>query len=155
MLASESTGNIISPDGSLVVIFFLFLIFVFLLNRILFKPVGRILDQREKLTHGAKAEAREAADELRRKLGEFEERIRLARAESYRYLEQQRAAAVARRNQDIEEARHQAASTIEDGKREIARQAEQARSALESEAASIAGSIAQTILGRAVGGGGD
>ena len=154
VLAAEGTGNIINPDGSLVVIFLLFIIFVFLLNRILFKPVGRILDERERLTEGARVEARAAAGQLRGKLAEYEERIRLARAESYRYLEQQRAAAIARRNEHVEEARRKAAATIEEGKSEIARQTSQARRALESEAVEIAGRIAQTILGRSVGGAG-
>ena len=155
VLASEGTGNIINPDGSLVVILLLFLIFVFLLNRILFQPVARVLDEREKLTGGAREEARAAAGELKGKLAEFEDRIRLARAESYRYLEQRRAAALARRNQHIEEARFMAASTIEKGKREIASQAEHARASLGSEALQIAGRIAHTVLGRAVSGGGD
>ena len=154
VLAEEGTGNIINPDGSLVVIFLLFLIFVFLLNRILFKPVGRILDERERLTEGARVEARAAAGQLRGKLAEYEEQIRLARAESYRYLEQRRAAALARRNQHIEEDRRKAASTIEEGKSEIARQAGHARRTLESEDSDIAGRIAGSILGRTVGGAG-
>ena len=154
VLAAEGSGNIINPDGSLVVIFLLFLIFVFILNRILFKPVSRVLDQREQLTEGARAEARAAAGRLKTKLADYEESIRQARAESYRFLEQRRAAAVARRSQHIEETRSNAHSEIEAAKTAIARQAALARAALEPDAAQIAGSITRTVLGHAAGGGG-
>ena len=155
VLAAEGTGNIINPDGSLVVILFLFLFFVFFLNRIFFKPIGRILDERERLTEGARVEARAAVGQFKRKLADYEEQIRLARGESYRFLEQHRAEALARRGQRVEEARQAAASSIEQAKGDIARQTEQARASLAAEASQIAGSIAQTVLGRAVSGGGD
>ena len=54
---AEGGGDIISPDGSLVFVLVLFLVFVFLLNRILFRPVGRVLDERQTLIEGSANEA--------------------------------------------------------------------------------------------------
>lgn len=152
---AEGSGQIINPDGSLVLIAILFLIFVFLLNRVLFKPIGRVLDEREVLTDGAKAEARAAARQYQNRLNQYESGIRQARAESYRYLEQQRATALQERGRMIDEAKARAGDELVRAKAEVNRQAAGARSALESEARQIAGRISQNVLGRTVGGTGD
>jgi F-type H+-transporting ATPase subunit b len=152
---AEEGGNIISPDGSLVLILILFLIFVFVMNRLLFRPIGRVLDQRQTLIEGSANEARASRRRYDAKLAEYEATIRQARADAYRRLEQERAAALEARRKVIEEAKQQAHELIAHARQEIARQAAQARAALESEARQIAERISRTILGRTVGGGAD
>ena len=152
---SEGGGNIIQPDGSLIFVLVLFLIFVFVLNRILFKPIGRVLDERETLTEGAKTEARAATRRYQAQLADYEARIRQARGESYRLLEQHHAAALEERRQLIEQVKAEANEKIEQAKTEIAGQAENARASLEVDARQIAAQISRTVLGRTVGGGAD
>lgn len=149
------SGNIISPDGSLVLIVILFIIFVFLLNRVLFKPVGRILDERENLTDGARAEARAAARQHQNRLDDYESRITQARAQSFRFLEQRRASAIQERIRIIDEAKHRAAEELASAKEEIARQAAEAKAMLEGEARFLSQQISRSLLGRTVGGSGD
>ena len=156
MLAfAEGGGNIISPNGSLVFVLILFLIFVFVLNRILFRPISRVLDERQTLTEGSANEARAARRRYEARLAEYEATIRQARAESYRRSEQDRAVALDERRHLIEEAKLQAHDQIASAKTEIERQVAQARTALESEARQIAERISRTVLGRTVGGGAD
>jgi F-type H+-transporting ATPase subunit b len=152
---AEGGGDIISPDGSLVFVLFLFLILVFILNRILFRPVGRVLDERQTLTEGATNEARAARRTYDARLAEYEANIRQARAESYKRSEQERAAAVEERRHLIDEAKLHAHEQIEQAKREIEQQVVHARAALESESRQIAERISRTVLGRTVGGGAD
>jgi F-type H+-transporting ATPase subunit b len=152
---AEGGGNIISPDGSLVFVLVLFLIFVFVLNRILFRPIGRVLDERQTLTEGSANEARAARQRYEVRLAEYEATIRQARAESYRRSEQGRAAALETRRRLIEEAKLQGHEEIGRAKLEIERQVAGARAALESEARQIAERISRTVLGRTVGGGAD
>ena len=152
---AEGGGDIISPDGSLVFVLFLFLILVFILNRILFRPVGRVLDERQTLTEGATNEARAARRTYDARLAEYEANIRQARAESYKRSEQERAAAVEERRHLIDEAKLHAHEQIEHAKREIEQQVVHARAALESESRQIAERISRTVLGRTVGGGAD
>jgi F-type H+-transporting ATPase subunit b len=154
-LAFAEGGAQIYPDGSLVFILVLFLIFVFVLNRILFKPIGNVLDERESLTDGARAEARAAVNQYGSRLSEYENSIRQARAEGYRRLEQERAALIAERSKVIEDARREAHARIEQGKAEIASETSAARAALESESHQIAERISRTVLGRTIGGGAD
>jgi len=156
MLAlAEGGGNIISPDGSLIFVLILFLIFVFVLNRILFRPISRVLDERQTLTEGSTNEARAARRRYEAKLAEYEATIREARAEGYRRSEQERAAALEERRRLIEEAKLRAHDQIDSAKTEIERQVAEARAALESEARQIAERISRTVLGRTVGGGAD
>ena len=152
---AEGGGNIISPDGSLVFVLVLFLILVFVLNRILFRPIGRVLDERQTLTEGAANEARAARRTYETRLAEYEATIRQARAESYKRSEQERAAAVEERRHLIDDAKQHTHEQIERAKREIEQQVVQARVALESESRQIAERISRTVLGRTVGGGAD
>ncbi|HXG92959.1 MAG TPA: ATP synthase F0 subunit B [Blastocatellia bacterium] len=152
---AEGSDNIISPDLSLVVVFVLFIIFVFLMNELLFKPVGHVLDERHTKTEGAVNEARAASRRYQAKLADYEATIRSARVESYRRLEQDRATALERRRQLIEEAKQRSNLEIERAKAEIGQQTSQARAALERESRQIAEQISRTLLGRTVGGGAD
>ena len=152
---AEGGSNIIQPDGSLVFVLILFLLFVFVMNRLLFRPVSRVLDERQTLTVGATNDARAAARRYESKLEEYEATIRQARVVSYKKLEQDRAVALDERRQVIEAAKQQTAAEIAGAKAEIERQAAAARAALEVESRQIAEKISRTILGRTVGGGAD
>ena len=152
---AEGGGNIISPDGSLVLVLILFIFFVFLLNRLLFRPIGRVLDQRQNLTEGSANEARAARRMYETRLAEYEATIRQARAESYKQSEQERAVALEERRRVLDEAKQNAHEQIDRAKQEIEKQVTQARSALESESRQIAENISRTVLGRTVGGGAD
>jgi F-type H+-transporting ATPase subunit b len=152
---AEGGGNIISPDGSLVFVLFLFIILVFVLNRLLFRPIGRVLDERQTLTEGAANQARAARRTYEARLAEYEATIRQTRAECYKRSEQERAAAVEERRRLIDEAKLQAHEQIDRAKQEIEQQVSLARAALESESRQIAERISRTVLGRTVGGGAD
>jgi F-type H+-transporting ATPase subunit b len=154
-LAFAEGGAEIYPNGSLVVIFIFFLIFIFLMNRLLFKPIGRVLDEREALTDGAKAEARAATHDYNSRLSNYEAAIRQARSESYRRLEEERAARLEERRRRVEETKTAAKADIDQAKSEIASEAENAQRTLQTESRQIAEQISRTILGRTVGGGAD
>src|SRR2546423_12843024 len=124
---AEGGGNIISPDGSLVFILILFLIFVFVMNRLLFRPISRVLDERQTLIEGSANEARASRRRYDAKLAEYEANIRQARAEGYRRVEQERAAALEQRRTVIEDAKQQAHGLIASARQEIEKQTAQAR----------------------------
>ena len=149
----EGGDNIIQPNLTLVVVIILFIIFVIVLNQLLFKPIGKVLDERETLTEGAAAEARAASRQYQSRLNNYEETMRQARAESYRKLEKQRKAALEERSKLVASARAQAEVEIAKARAEVAAQTAEARAALEQESRQIAEQISRTLLGRAVGGG--
>jgi F-type H+-transporting ATPase subunit b len=141
------------PDGSLLLILGLFLMLVPLVNRILFKPITHVLNERERLTTGSSTDARAIVNTVDRRLGEYEEGIRGARSEGYRAIETVRARATAERQEKIAAAREAAEARIAAARAEIAADADAARARLEADAAEIADRISATVLGRSVGGG--
>lgn len=145
--------NIIQPNSTLFIVLGLFIIFAFILNQILFKPIGKVLDERESLTDGAAAEARAAARQYQSRLAGYEDTIRQARAENYRKIEEQRKAALDERQQLIDAARAQTEAEIGKARAQISTEAAAARVQLEAESRQIAEQISRTVLGRAVGGG--
>ena len=152
---AEGGENLIQPDLSLLLVIVLFLIFVFVLNKILFKPISKVLDERHNLTVGAADEARAAARSYQMRLADYEARIREARSKGYRLAELERAAALERRRQLIESIKQQAKHQIEEAKSNIQHQSAEARTALKTESHQIAERISRTLLGRTVGGGAD
>jgi F-type H+-transporting ATPase subunit b len=155
MFALEGSTDIIKPDGSLVVILILFLLFVFVMNRLLFRPIGLVLDQRERKTEGARHEARASIRVYQTKVADYEFSIKHTRAETYRLLQQAREKALAERARLLEEARQAAGKEIEAGRAELGRQTAAARGRLENDARQIAAQISSNVLGRSVPGGAD
>src|SRR5260370_31639997 len=133
MPALEGGSNIIQPDGSLVVIFILFILFVFVMNRLLFKPIGHVLDQRERKTEGARHEARAAARVYEGKVADYEFSIKHTRAETYRMLQQAREKALAERARLLDEARQAAGRDLHAARAELDSRVGAARTTLERE----------------------
>ena len=155
MFALQGDTKIIQPDGSLVVILILFIIFVSVMNRLLFRPIGRVLDERERKTEGARHEARASIRVYQGKVAEYEFSIRHTRAETYRLLQQARERALAERAKVLDEAREAAGREIGAARTELEQQVAAARGTLERDARQIAAQIGRSILGRPVLGGAD
>jgi F-type H+-transporting ATPase subunit b len=138
------------PDGTLFVHIAIILVMIFVLNRTLFRPVNRVIEEREQRTVGRSGEAREVLQRVEENLSRYERSLREARAESYRLLEQQQAEASSDRQQKVGVVKKEVGDLIEVEKREIQTQAESARASLEGEARRVAASVSAQILGRAV-----
>ena len=136
------------PDGTIVLHIAIIITMVFVLNKILFKPISSVLEERESRTRGRSDEARETIKRVEEGLANYENSLRKARAEGYRLLEQQQAEAFGERQQKISLVRKEVEQQIEEQKGAIHSQADDARTTLESDAARIASGISAQILGR-------
>ena len=77
------------PDGTLFLHIAIILMMVFVLNATLFKPINRILEERERRTRGRSGEAHDILQRVEEKLTHYERALRDARADGYRLMEQQ------------------------------------------------------------------
>ena len=136
------------PDGTLVLHIVIIVTMVFVLNRILYKPISRVLDERESRTRGRSGEALEILRRVRESLSRHENSLRQARADGYRLLEQQQAEATGERQRRVLAVRKELEERIEEQKREIQAQADDARITLEGEAHRAAASISSQVLRR-------
>jgi F-type H+-transporting ATPase subunit b len=136
------------PDGTLVIHIAIIITMVFVLNKVLFRPVNRALDERENRTRGRSKEAREIIQRIEGSLLRYEDSLRKARAEGYRLLEQQQAKALDERQQKIASVRKNVEEEIGHERGRIQAQADEARVTLEDEARRVAATISSQILRR-------
>jgi F-type H+-transporting ATPase subunit b len=140
------------PDGTLFLHIAIILLMVFVLNQTLFKPINRILEERERRTRGRSGEASDILRRVEEKTTNYERSLREARGEGYRLMERERAEAMNERQLKINALREEINRTVEEEKETLHKQAEEARQTLEADARSIAAEIGTQILHRPIGG---
>ncbi len=143
---------VLVPDGTLILHIIIILVMVFVLNATLFKPINRILEERERRTRGRSGEAKGIIRQVEEKLASYERALREARGEGYRLMEQERAEAMRERQAKVDAERERALQQIEAEKSAIRAQAEEAQAVISREAGAIATDISSHILHRPVSG---
>ena len=139
------------PDGTLILHVIIILVMVWILNKTLYKPINRILEAREKRTHGRMSEAQEILTDVSEKVSNYERQLRQARAEGYAMTEQERTLAMQERQGKLNEMREQLSESIAQEKQTIQTQVEEARVTLDGESLRIAREIGERVLDRPVG----
>jgi F-type H+-transporting ATPase subunit b len=127
-----------------------FVLLVFPLNQLIFKPIFRALDERIARIQGARdrsSQLQHAADEV---LERYEAAIREARGESE--VARQRQLATAREEQVLltTQARTAADGELERARAELSGAIDEARSSLRASAEDLAQTAAEQVLGRAL-----
>ncbi len=136
------------PDLSVGWVIVFVLVLSVVLDRLLFRPVMRVMSEREgairsarELAESSRARARSASDE-------FEAKTRWARAEIYRQMEEKRRAALDRRAEIVANTRREVERSMADATRRVGAQAAAARAELEQNADTLATIIVERVLGR-------
>jgi F-type H+-transporting ATPase subunit b len=137
--------SVLSIDGSFLFIFFSILLLIYILNHTLFKPINRVLEERERLGAGRISEARRMLGEYEERLKRYESRLREARGDAYQRLE----------SRMIAEVKAETTVQIDAARQEIAKQAAGAKQSIEKDARAMAVTISSQILRRSVSAGGD
>src|SRR6266446_10293174 len=97
MLAfAENTIQLV-PDGTLLLHLLIVVVMVAVLNRTLFRPVNRVLAEREEQTSGRLNQAGKLRSEFEANLRRYERELRDARSAAYQFMEMQRVEALQER----------------------------------------------------------
>ena len=136
------------PDGTLFLHIAIIVLMIYLLNKTLFRPINKILADRERRTRGGTGEAHDILQRVVNSMNSYERSLRDARTEGYRLLEQERATALLERQNLLNSLRVEIESSTEEQKNLLRTQSEQARTSLESDARKIAADISSQILNR-------
>jgi F-type H+-transporting ATPase subunit b len=150
ILLGFAENPVLVPDGTIVLHIIIILVMVYVLNATLFKPINRILEERERRTRGRSGEAKGIIQEVDTKLASYERSLREARSEGYRLMEQERAGAMRERQMKVDAVRAEVTQLVEEEKRVIQGQAEAAQATLARDAGAIATEISAHILHRPV-----
>ena len=124
----------------------LILILHFYFKRVLFRPLERVLQERDEATVGARRAAEESLRRAEQKATEYEEAIRAARAEAYREQDQIRRQLAAEQESKIQDLRKRLDEMVREAKARIEQEAEAARETVMASAGSLADEIADTVL---------
>jgi F-type H+-transporting ATPase subunit b len=140
----------IIPDWTLILQIINFVVLIFILNQVCYKPIRAILIQRkqkiqgfEQDIDGLKQEATESDESFQTKIGE-------AKAKGFQQQEALKESAEEEEKKLIEEIHQTAQADLEAVRAQIAKDAEAAKLGLQAEAQAFSAAIAQKILGRAV-----
>ena len=147
MLSAASGGVTLDWDYTVLFQMGIFVLLMFLLEPLLFRPVLRIFALREERTEGVRAQARaleeRAGELLKRYEKELEQVHRAAAAERERIRQE----TTALETQILNEARDATAKILDDGRRRIESEVNRIRFDLGRESEQISRSIVQKALG--------
>ena len=136
------------PDLSVVWVIFFVLLLTIVLDRLLFKPVLRVVEARGRATSSARDLAERAASEARLAVAEFEQKTAAARGELYRQMDEMRRTATNERAAILARTRAEADAEIASASQQLTADAEEAKRHLQADAETLGAAIAERILGR-------
>jgi len=117
-----------------------------LYTMIVHRPMRRVLDERRNQTEGAIERSRADIASADARTGEYEEKLRAARAAVFRAQEAKRRAALEARANAVHEARARAQAQVEAAKAAIEADRAVAEKSLQGEAEALAREIARRVL---------
>ncbi len=124
-----------------------FLLFTALLNAVFYKPLTKVLDERDEYIRNNSSDARERLAKAESIVAEYEKQIAAARRESQALIQQAQADARDINAQKIAEAQKEVQSQKEAAAKEIQEQKVSAMSNLEQQVDSLSRQILEKILG--------
>jgi F-type H+-transporting ATPase subunit b len=137
-------------DATFLVQVALFIGLALFLKPVLFDPMLKLFEERERRIDGAKMQARKIDERSANALTEYESAMAKARATANAEREKIRAEAMKHEQDILDGVKATAAKTIDDGKRSALAEADRVRATLKGEAVALARELAVRVLGREV-----
>ena len=138
----------VSVDGSIVVQIVNFLVLIWILNMVLYKPIRKILLERKEKVTGLQTTIDGSAQEVAAKEEAYAEGVRQARARGQKEKEALVQAAAEEEKVIIGKINESAQADLKSVKEKIAQEMGTVRAALEEEVDAFADTIGKKILGR-------
>lgn len=140
----------ISVDWTLGLQFLNFIILLVVLNKLLYRPLKKIIAERNETVTGALAAAKNLEADIDDKMQRYQQQLSDAKIQANDERNKLKKAANNQEAKILLEAQGKAATRLQAIKAQVGREAEDAGKTLKKEAGSLAGQIATKILGREV-----
>jgi F-type H+-transporting ATPase subunit b len=127
-----------------------FLLLIFILNIVLYKPLLKILNERDKRILETQQKTRDFSEETEKIISAYNEKLQSAKIEAMAQKNNAKKDATEKANIIIEESRKEAEHLLLEVKHQISKEIETARKELEPELERMALTIAEQVLGRKV-----
>jgi len=139
---------VIKLDWTLFLQFGNFIILLFVMNTLLFKPLRAALAARKATIDGDLGRARSLDEEIKAQVAEYEAKLQEARLRGSQERLALRQAALAEETRLISAANEKATQRLQSLKEQVAGEAEAARQGLRAETEALARQVAGKVLGR-------
>jgi F-type H+-transporting ATPase subunit b len=126
--------------------FILVVVLHFYLKRVFFKPLDKVLQDRDEATEGTRRRAEQSRERAASLAADYEAALSAVRRDIYQEQDETRRRSNQERASAIEESRARAAGMVRQAKAELAEQAASAKVTLAGESDRLAGEIAECIL---------
>ena len=147
LASGSSNGSLLDVNPGLIIwTIVTFLILLFILKKVAWKPILSALDQREKDIKDSLEKAEKAKEDAQRILDENQANLAKAEEESKKIIEQSRSYAENLKEQMLKESKEQSKKIIEDAAVEIDRKKDSAFEELKDQVAKIAVTAAEKIM---------
>ena len=144
-------SNLITPEfGTVFWTVLTFVILAFLLGRFAWRPLLRVLEEREKTIRESLEQARRARAEAEETVRVNQEIVANARRETAAVIEQGRREADALRAEILAQARKDAQDLVEQGRRQVQYEQKQAIEQLRRQVAGLAIDVAERLIARSL-----
>lgn len=140
----------IKIDFAILIQFINFIILLILLNSILFKPLRKLMQERQSTIDGGHARAKELEGQIEEKMTRYQEQLQEAKFKANQERAELRKAAAEEEAKLLHAAHDDATSHLQQIKNKVAAEATTAREALLKETDVLAGTVAAKVLGRAL-----
>jgi F-type H+-transporting ATPase subunit b len=140
----------IIPDWTLLLQIVNFIVLIFILNAVCYKPIRNILIERSKKIKGFEQDIEGLKQETADSDQTFQSKIGEAKVKGFQQQEALKESAEEEEKRLIEEIHQKAQADLEAIRAQIAKDAEGARASLQAQAQAFSAAIAEKILGRAV-----
>jgi F-type H+-transporting ATPase subunit b len=137
------------PDISLIYQMINFLVLLFVLNLVLYKPIRNVLLERKAKIEGMQEGAQKASNDLVAGEDAYKDGLKQARSKGLNEKQAFIEVASQEEKEIIDKINKKAQANLAEIKKQIANETEQARKALEGEVEAYAKAIGEKILGRA------
>jgi len=122
------------------------LLFYFIMRSLFFRPLLKVMAERDARTQGAQKAAEAAQSAAAEKIKQYEEALKQARAKVYTEQEAERKKLMDERANFLKEARTKATAEVGSAKERVAGEFASAKKELEATSSQLAAEIAQRIL---------
>jgi F-type H+-transporting ATPase subunit b len=150
LAASAPQAITVDVDWTFLVQVVLFIGLTLILKPVLFDPMLKLFEERERRIDGAKLLARKTDEQSAQALTKYETEMGKARVSANADRDRIRAEGLAKEQQILASVRAATSKSIDDGKRAVQAEGERARAALRDQGPALARELATRVLGREV-----
>ena len=136
----------LSLDYSVIFIFIFLWVLVYVLNRVFFKRVRKVITERETKIQNNQESQQKAIDAYERSINEIEENLKAARAISDKTREELEKGALQEKNRLLEEINTECRSQVEKASQRLKEQMKRLKKRLETETEDLAERIEKRLL---------